>query len=264
MKKTKFSKRIFGVGTLAMIAVPVAVAVSCSKGQNEDKDLKAWRDAIGDHEFTHQNDKFDLENKSGHDATIVSWVDGDTPVVRFEKPVKGKTEWKIRVAAIDTPELHAQADDGTWPETTGDEYIWAKKAKDFGDKVLPAGSKIRVITSDNKSYSRLVGSIFYKEKPEDKKYRSYSVDILNEGLALAFINVAKVNVINSVESLIGHSVADAYNNAFKNKKGLFSVDYKSILKVHGVTDDTNLRWRGTNTVETPNIYDMLGVKQGDK
>ncbi len=264
MKKTMLKKRVIGIGTLAVMTIPVVVAVSCSKDK-EDKDLKAWREAVAGHEFTHQNDRFDLTNITKVEATIVSWIDGDTPVVELKKEIKGAKKWNIRISAIDTPELHYRKEDGNSSETIGDEYTWAKKAKDFGDKVLPAGTKIQIVTSSTKSYNRLVGSIFYKEKETDseKQYKSYSVEILNAGLSLAFMEASKVNV-GGVESMIGLAVADAYNNAFKNKRGLFSVDYKSILKVHGVTDDTALRWRGSKKSDTPNIYDMLNISQGDK
>ncbi len=270
----KIKTLLHGFGAIAITATPIITAISCN---SEDPDFKRWISSMQKHTFTHQKDLFDITKLSPsmiYDATIIEWIDGDTPKVKLDKPLEGNSEWKIRISSIDTPELHVKiTSNGSerWVDTTGEEYKWAKKAKDYGNKVMPKGTKIKIFSNGGKTYNRITGSIFYNPISLDNidMYKSYSVDILNQGLAMALVDNPQDVLIKNTKSLslIGLALADAYNDAAKNRRGLFSVNYKSILKEHGITNDLTVRWRGTNKPldsTEMNIYDWLGIKQESK
>ena len=142
------------------------------------------------------------------------------------------------------------------------EGYWGLKAGEYGRKVMPAGTHIRVATNGNKSYNRVVGSIFYGDHLE----HNWSVEITKTGLTLPFIGDASaVTEATNIMWENGQAIADAFNYALSRKNsldgGLFhytdgSLDehLKWLLSTHGATKYGNLLHK---TSGESTIYDYM-------
>ena len=124
------------------------------------------------------------------------------------------------------------------------EGVWGLKAGELGRKLMPAGTRIRVATDGNKSYNRVVGSIFFGDYLE----KNWSVEIAKTGLTMPFIgDVAAVAEPANILWENGQAIADAFNSAISGKKGLFNYSsgtldehLKWLLATHGATEYGNL------------------------
>lgn len=227
------TKKILNSFLAASVAIaPLAFVISCGKNTAV---------SYSNYDFS----KLNWKEMSYVEATIVKWVDGDTPTVKIHgrhiSTIKDQ-QVNIRVESIDTPESHEHIN-GAWVDTSGVEYEWGKKAQSFGEKVLPKGTEVRIYTIGSQTFNRIVGSIFYG--PNFSK--SYSVDIVREGLTLPFISDPIGALINDNKKYIYRGIADAYNEAKNGRKGIFSstVDINKVYSIHGGIDLTSVTRYGS-------------------
>ena len=281
-------KKIFRIG--GIVALPLSlsiITVSCSS-ENESNDSSDYVDngvaltskeiaEFAKHSFKHRQDTFkknDMIDEFGantiYEATMIRWIDGDTPIVNMtNSDGEVHADAHIRIQSIDTPELHSMGNKGLINKlTTGEEFTWANKAKMFGEKVIPVGTKLLVYADGTKSYHRFVGSLFYK-KPSDTEYHNYSIELLQSGLTNVFPPSSLTALIkNPFYKLAGIAVADAYNYALKKHLGLFSMTKKHLAEIlggnHGITNDELVRYRIPDPQNTSmNYYEYL-TKKGIK
>ncbi|MGY6172207.1 thermonuclease family protein [Candidatus Mycoplasma pogonae] len=184
--------------------------------------------------------KFDFikmaEGKEWGEGEIVRWKDGDTPEVKYSKPgSEVKEKASIRIMFLDTPEKFS----GSKP-TTGLENTWANAATNFAEKLLPPGSKIRIIFTGDKSYDRLVGEIFYGKDFS----KSFSVSMVENGYSLPQLSTAQKGlayVENSVSGNLLKPLALAMEYAYRTMSGLWSLKkdnssisfLRDVFKEHG-------------------------------
>ncbi|MBN3534891.1 thermonuclease family protein [Mycoplasma procyoni] len=157
------------------------------------------------------------------DATIVRWVDGDTPVIQFDDQSFFKGNKNIRIELIDTPEKGVPKD-GTYEKTEGLEHEWAEKATKFGETTLPAGSKVKYVYSGSEpsqSYDRIVGSLYY-QKPNDSKWYNYGIEMIRAGLTLPnVIDKAYFKSSSRIEFYEGGKIWNAFHYAWANGVGFY-------------------------------------------
>lgn len=216
---------------------------SLKETKNPEKDLftpestyyKKTKYLLGDSQYDNETFEWDIdevlpnpEKVSILDATIIEWKDGDTVRVKFDNPENGEApitgEWNIRIALIDTPEKGLLID-GVYKESVGKEKEYAERATEFGKKILPKGSKVKIAYdgkgSPAKSYERIVGFVFFGKNGH---YRDYSVEIIKAGLTLPNPENYK-NIASSNNSRVEHyelwKATRALEFARKNKTGIW-------------------------------------------
>lgn len=233
---------------MALATSPVVLAVSCGDKKEEKFNLpvvNSWKD------------KLTTANQSvWFEAEITHWTDGDTVSFRPTDAhgtaiAGGKTS--LRIQNIDSPEVNHNFAGSVAVEA--DEEFWGQKSKELGEKLIPVGSRVKIWSVGSFSYNRLVGSIFYG--PECK---NYAVEQLAAGLSLPFITVNDAFNSSNVNSFLLEEAANAFNNAFINKIGLFSFSQKEledVLSAHGVRPWSNLLYSNRN--EGGNAYNLLNA-----
>jgi len=248
-------KYLLAIGGVITTISPIVISISC--GSNS-----STRTYTPTRAYAAKDSVFDLSKSTGalKDVRIVSWIDGDTPIVDIldsngNVDVANK---HIRITGIDTPELHARTN-GNYAATSGKEYQWALKGQAFGEEVMPKGARVKLFTDGSTSYDRLVGSLFYGgDSSTLKGYKNYSVEILKKGLAMPFLSSASLVLVpSSVFYLTGLALADAYNWAKESHIGIFSESSLDFLRIHGTTDDSAVLWRDGPRTEwdEKNVYD---------
>ncbi|UUD34942.1 thermonuclease family protein [Mycoplasmopsis caviae] len=174
--------------------------------------------------------KFDLNKEKNKQnlipVKIADISDGDTVVAEilddsFKQYIKhGKgSKVKVRIFGIDTPE---KAVSGTKSDT--EENSWAEKASKFCAKTLKVGETYLLFYHGEDTYDRLVGDIFYKEKPTDEKYLSYAVEITRAGWTLPHVSDTDIKLINVKYTLPYYTllqIAYAMEEASHNRVGAF-------------------------------------------
>lgn len=244
---------------LGTIITPISV-ISCSEQKSKDettastsslketknpeKDLstlestyyKKTKYLLGDSQYDNETFEWDIdevlpnpEKVSILDATIIEWKDGDTVRVKFDDSENGEApitgEWNIRIALIDTPEKGLLKEDGVYEESVGKEKEYSERATEFGKKILPKGSKVKIAYdgkgSPSKTYERIVGFVFFGKNGH---YRNYSVEIIKAGLTLPnpanYKNIASYNS-STVEHYELWKATRALEFARKNKTGIW-------------------------------------------
>lgn len=248
-KKWSFKKAIVPLGAIASISLPAVIAVSCGDNKKEGFEYQPPRDArkfSTDYNFS----SIWTSLTNYEDCTLLHWIDGDT--FRYRK--SDGTENNLRVESIDTPESHVKDNHGKWISTSGVEKEWADKATEFGKKEIPAGSTIRLVFQVGGTYGRDVASVFYGDHFEN----NYSVNIIKSGFALPFINSSSlVIVMDRVTNplhYVGVPIADAFNDAILNKRGMYGMDPSNISKVHGTTNINSSKYVPS---DPKNIYHYI-------
>jgi micrococcal nuclease len=122
--------------------------------------------------------KLDMNSDSlKAEATVSSYVDGDTTWFNVDKSVMGTAEVKTRYIAINTP------------ESTGTIEEWGKAASNFTREKLSGAVSI-ILESDDSNWNidstgtRYLVWVWYKTS-EDGEYRNLNIEILQNGLAIA-------------------------------------------------------------------------------
>ena len=122
--------------------------------------------------------KLDMKSDSLKvEATVSSFVDGDTTWFNVDPSVMGTAEVKTRYIAINTP------------ESTGTIEEWGKAASKFTREKLSAAVSI-ILESDDSNWNidstgtRYLVWVWYKTA-EDTEYRNLNIEILQNGLAIA-------------------------------------------------------------------------------
>lgn len=122
--------------------------------------------------------KLDMTSETAKvEATVSSYVDGDTTWFSVDKSVTGVSLLKARYIAINTP------------ESTGRIEEWGKAASRFTKEQLSQAVSI-ILESDDENWnidstgSRYLVWIWYKTA-EDAEYRNLNIEILQNGLAIA-------------------------------------------------------------------------------
>lgn len=237
MKKVRY----FTLGmTFISIVAPVALAVSCEKNNkpvNGNYYLYNKKTKSG---IIEKIDIWTGVNELGRfQATVDHWIDGDTLWVEKEDGIKAR----IRVKNVDTREIDHSIQGDSPPSAA--EEDWGQKATQLGEKLLPKGTKIRIVANGDKSYDRLVGSIYYGPK----FLKNYEFELLVRGLAYPTMKVENFKRDFYAEFYSGMSLLNAYTYAKKNKIGLFGLISEQATK-HGPTvfnsDEFYAAWKGTH------------------
>ena len=111
------------------------------------------------------------------EATVSSYVDGDTTWFNVDSNVMGVHEVKTRYIAVNTP------------ESTGTIEEWGKAASRFTREKLSQAVSI-ILESDDSNWNidstgtRYLVWVWYKTA-EDSEYRNLNIEILQNGLAIA-------------------------------------------------------------------------------
>lgn len=233
-------KLIKGISFTSIITIaPIVAVISCSSSTSKNYSRQ----------YTFE--KIDWSKISYNDATVTSWIDGDTLKFILDGETKEQT---LRVEMIDTPESHIK-DGSNWVDTVGKEHDYAIQATEFGKREIPAGSKVRLTLATGGTYGRRVGTIMYGEHFD----KSYEVNVVRAGLALPFIESAalylKMQAKYNMLHYLALPIADAYNFANNNKLGMFKENLDELLIIHGTTDLTAVIDKNENT----SIYGNLDV-----
>lgn len=122
--------------------------------------------------------KLDMSSESVKvEATVSSYVDGDTTWFHVDEKVVGTSLLKARYIAINTP------------ESTGTIEEWGKAAAKFTREKLSQAVSI-ILESDDANWNidstgtRYLVWVWYKTS-EDGEYRNLNIEILQNGLAIA-------------------------------------------------------------------------------
>ncbi|UVD81721.1 thermonuclease family protein [Mycoplasma iguanae] len=180
------------------------------------------------------------------EGTLVSWTDGDTAIINYQLKNSDElvTNKRIRIMYLDTPETKKQQN-GEWVSTTGTEFKFANEAKLYAEKIIPAGSKIKLIFKGTNgipeadTYGRLIGTIFYGENFA----KNFSVEMVGQGFSIPFTeNRSSLLEDYLPDHYLVRALAEAFNEAYYSKKGIHSLrtDTKSfnyfddIFKTRGI------------------------------
>lgn len=150
--------------------------------------------------------KLDMNsNTKKVEATVSTYVDGDT------------THFNVPAGTIDTSILKARYLAINTPESTGQIEPWGKAASNFTKSKLKSAQSI-IIESDNDKWNldstggRYLVWVWYRTS-EDSDYRNLNIEILQNGLALAS---------NTAKSRYGEIGVKALDQARKLKLKVYS------------------------------------------
>ncbi|TKA59334.1 hypothetical protein MBOVa_2110 [Mycoplasmopsis bovis 8790] len=212
--------------------------------------------------FEFKNIHWDKLKAKYFDAEIVSWSDGDTPVVKVTNVDPSNTnakkgaETKIRISGIDTPEKFVGG-----IKSKELEHNYAKISSKFAEEAIPKGSKVRVYADSSDAYGRLVGDLFFGE---NYKYL-YSVEITRSGLTLPYydditraLNFVKDPIYWEHYALL--RLAEALEYAKTNKKGFFktfALPYWIQSNIYKMKP--NGKWTLLDKKSARNLYNIEGI-----
>lgn len=199
-------KRLFA------LALAGAMVFAACGGKQEPQDAKV----TGAAEITETADasyidyagqlKLDMNSETvKQEATVKSYVDGDTTHFYVPDSVVAGGVLKARYIAINTP------------ESTGKIEEWGKKASNFTKDTLSKAVSI-ILESDSAEWNvdstggRYLVWVWYKTA-EDAEYRNLNIEILQNGLAIAS---------SSANNRYGSTAVAALSNAKACKRNLYS------------------------------------------
>lgn len=173
-------KAVLRISALLLLVGMLVSFVGCSQNseQNESTAAASTSETVTQAEFVDYVSQLTLDMSSETakvEATVYSFVDGDTTWFNTTSAVDGSTQVKARYLAINTP------------ESTGKIEEWGKKASNFTKEKLSSAVSI-ILESDDANWnvdstgSRYLLWIWYKTA-EDEPYRNLNLEILQEGLA---------------------------------------------------------------------------------
>lgn len=158
---------------LLILGIMLSSLVSCKvpdKG-DEDKELDPWVDHVSQLKLDRASGTLQIE------ATVKSYIDGDTTHFYVDTSVCPDGVLKARYLAINTP------------ESTGKIEEWGKAASKFTRSKLEGAVSI-ILESDNGKWNidstgeRHLVWVWYKTA-EDSEYRNLNLEILQEGYAIS-------------------------------------------------------------------------------
>lgn len=228
-----------------LIATPLIV-VSCGNDSSSQTNNYSV-----ENDWAHLWNPDAINQSQRKDGIVMHWIDGDTVVVKFNGE---STNTNIRIMNIDTPEINHSTPGSSVVDAP--EQEWGEKATNLAKGLIPVGSPIRIVTSGAQSYNRTIGSVFYGTNFS----KNLEIEMLKAGLAFPTMNAQAVKYEFEINYYIGHEIADAYNDALVNKRGIFSLkDIGSVIKTHGPTNTTEY------SITSPNgIYAQWGATHGTK
>lgn len=167
------------------------------------------------------------------EGEVTRIFDGDTIEIKVTKQPNPKpggkvlhvpTTMKLRIPMIDTLEENT-------PEVGKEEKELAKKDHAYAEKLIPIGSKVRVISSNwsEKTYDRFVGYVFFGKNFE----RQFDIEMLAGGYTLARLDTTKVisefiadlskesTEAKEIRSYLLPYAAYAINYGILNRKGFY-------------------------------------------
>lgn len=117
---------------------------------------------------------------------------------------------------------------------------------------MPVGKKVKIYTTGEQSYNRMVGSLFFKKDGSDATlgakdltgYDSYAVAICRAGYTIPFVGTGVVTAAmpGTLLNTIGLQLADAFNYALFHHLELFQAKglLEEVYGVHGVNNTLNM------------------------
>ena len=159
---------------LLIVCTLLCLLVSCN-GQDEGvakgDDRSPWVDYVSQVKLDRTSGTLQIE------ATVKSYIDGDTTHFYVDRSVCADGVLKARYLAINTP------------ESTGKIEEWGKAASKFTRSKLEAATSI-ILESDNGKWNidstgeRHLVWVWYKTA-EDEEYRNLNIEILQQGYAIS-------------------------------------------------------------------------------
>ena len=167
-----------------LVCMMVSVFAGCTTGGNDGttgndptQDPQGTEGKIDEIDYA-ASVKLDMNSETVKvEATVDSFVDGDTTWFNVNEPVMGAHQVKTRYIAVNTP------------ESTGAIEEWGKAASRFTREKLSSAVSI-ILESDDSAWNldstgtRYLVWIWYKTT-EDGEYRNLNIEILQNGLAIA-------------------------------------------------------------------------------
>ena len=157
---------------LLMIAcVALSIFVACDVPTDGGDELAPWVDYVSQVKLDRNSGTLQIE------ATVKSYIDGDTTHFHVDRSVCEDGVLKARYLAINTP------------ESTGKIEEWGKAASKYTRSKLEKAVSI-ILESDNGKWNidstgeRHLVWVWYKTA-EDEEYRNLNIEILQEGYAIS-------------------------------------------------------------------------------
>ncbi|WP_462218393.1 thermonuclease family protein [Mycoplasmoides genitalium] len=209
-----FLKPNFSLGALFLTLSPIATACIAEKPVNN--------------RFNFNSEQLARLRK----ARVNHWRDGDTLEVSFannhQKP--------IRIYAIDTPEKAVLS----IQRKSEIELKEANKSNWVCQKLIPIGSEVWIWPLNSYSYDREVAAVFFKTNPLQLHFESFAVEMVANGHALPIAGNDFDFVFSDLDpfnplKIVGIELANGLNNAFNNRKNIFSYlenSFQSITMVY--------------------------------
>ncbi len=184
---------------LLVVLTAVFLLVSCGNVKDPDGDKAEWVDYASQLKFDTSSDTLKIE------ATVKSYIDGDTTHFYVDSSVCPDGVLKARYLAINTP------------ESTGKIEEWGKAASKFTRSKLESAVSI-ILESDNGKWNidstgeRHLVWVWYKTA-ESEDYRNLNLEILQEGYAISS---------NASQNRYGTYCTDAIAQAIANELFVYS------------------------------------------
>ena len=156
---------------LLVVFASVFLLVSCNDAKDPDGDKAEWVDFASELKLDQSTDTLKIE------ATVKSYIDGDTTHFYVDSSVCPDGILKARYLAINTP------------ESTGKIEEWGKAASKFTRSKLESATDI-ILESDNGKWNidstgeRHLVWVWYKTA-DGEDYRNLNLEILQEGYAIS-------------------------------------------------------------------------------
>ncbi|QMT98557.1 thermonuclease family protein [Mycoplasma tullyi] len=265
----KFTKFLIVAGTLG-ISVNFVSACTNSASSIPADSKPFWENLSNQYSVTKFSDNQIKNNLQK--AKLLTWRDGDTPVIQFykaDKPDELSNETSsIRIEGIDTPEKTRVTDNNVRVPSSQPELKYAEEATKFAEKTIPEGTDVYFWYSGAKSFNRLVGTIYYGFDPAKKTAINYGAQVVLNGLAIPLIkSVTSLLDQNSEIYVATRPIGIAANLAILNKLNIWSLDsdlnksLKDVYNVRGVDSSwVSYLYPGTNNYKK---YAKKGIEPND-
>ena len=184
---------------LLVVFASVFLLVSCNDAKDPDGDKAEWVDFASELKLDQSTDTLKIE------ATVKSYIDGDTTHFYVDSSVCPDGILKARYLAINTP------------ESTGKIEEWGKAASKFTRSKLERATQI-ILESDNAKWNidstgeRHLVWVWYKTA-DSEEFRNLNLEILQEGYAISS---------NASQNRYGTYCTDAIAQAIANDLFVYS------------------------------------------
>ncbi len=224
MKKTnKLTEVLLLILCLILTVAPLVTLTSCDSdkkgGENppSDKELAPWVDYVSQVKLDRNSGTLQIE------ATVKSFIDGDTTHFNVDSSVCSDGVLKARYLAINTP------------ESTGKIEPWGKSASKFTRSKLESAVSIILESDDNKWNVDSTGErhlvwVWYKTDA-NAEYRNLNIEILQEGYALSS---------NASQNRYGTYCSQVINQALSYERFVYS-DEKDPDYPYGTAQEVTLK-----------------------